>query len=126
MERSQRALLKLAYSKPRIYPTDKLYQECDLLSVRRIYILYATLKRHKSVGLDFSYLLKRRKNITLMENNVRTSFAMRQYSKQSTHLYKLLNNKLNIYKLNKFDCKDVITKWLKTLNYHETEELFKY
>lgn len=48
---------------------------------------------------------------------------MRQYVRQSSHLYNIINKELLIYPLTYFSCKKTLTEWLKTKSYDEIESL---
>ena len=62
LERAQRALIKVALNKPYRFPTDLLYQEFQVLRVRQIFILGATLKYHAKIKKrsDYSEILNKR------------------------------------------------------------------
>lgn len=126
VEIAQRALLKVAYFKPKMHPTTKLYLDCNLLTVRKLYILHSILKLHKTLTPNPSYLLKRRKvAIVTTGTGVRTVFASRQYNNESKRIYNLVNKEIDFYLLPKFTCKKLITAWLKEKDYEEIEKLFE-
>ena len=61
MERAQRLILKVGFSKPRLFPTSTLYQEAKVLTVRQIYILLTILRQHLDPSaFDLSKLKTRR------------------------------------------------------------------
>ena len=122
LERAQRSLIKVMYFKPFRFPTVDLYRISDLLSVRRLYILYVTMTLHKSIPYDPDTQKRRRKDIVAHSPGIRTVFARRQYGTQSAYLYNKINFKLNIYPLQLYDCKNIIIKWLNTLSYDQTED----
>lgn len=123
LERAQRSLLKVMYFKPYRYPTDTLYSELDILSVRKLYILNSVLKLHKSVQYDPSKLIKRRKYSVIKLTLVNSTYAIRQYLRQSAQLYNKINKLINIYPMNNRNCKMKITDWLLSLSYDDVEAL---
>ncbi|PZC86430.1 hypothetical protein B5X24_HaOG209149 [Helicoverpa armigera] len=46
VERAQRAILKVMTKKPYRYPTKELYSNCKVLTVRQLFVLKSTLRRH--------------------------------------------------------------------------------
>jgi exonuclease III len=123
LERAQRALLKVMYFKKIRFPTDLLYQLSDVLTVRKLYILHVSLKKHKTLTYDANYNSKRTIINVASINNTKTKFARSQYNVKSGHIYNKLNKCLNIYPKPYYDCKIIITKWLKAKNYQEIENL---
>lgn len=124
LERSQRALLKVMFSKPYHFPTKELYSINNLLSVRKVYILQLILQRHKTVIIDINTKTKRRVNIRVETGIVKTKFASHQFAKKSAYVYKKVNSLINIYSLNSYKLKKVLTDWLTKLSYEEIEALF--
>lgn len=123
LERAQRSLLKLMYFKPYRYPTTELYSECNLLSVRKLYVLNITLKKHSMLSFDPNKLNKRRKHLVAAVEPVKTTYAQRQFASQSSHIYNNLNKFLNIYDKTCYFCKKTITAFLLNKNYDEIEAL---
>lgn len=123
LERAQRSLLKVIYFKPYRYPTNKLYSLAGLLTVRQLYLLNITLYLHKSIPYNPADQDKRRKNIVAHSSRVRTAFAGRQFDVQSAYVYNKINSKLKFNSEAKHKCKKIITDWLKTLSYEETEQI---
>lgn len=123
LERVQRALLKLMLLKPLRFPTASLYTTTDLLSVRKLYVLQIVLKKHKSLPFNLSSIKTRRKNKAALEPTVNTTFATRQYSKQSSRIYNILDKELQIYHLTYHECKNTISEWLRTKSYEEIESI---
>lgn len=126
LERAQRALLKVMFLKNKRFATQELYSLSDLLSIRKLYILHAVLKKHTSINYDPSPLNRRRKYCVATCDPVKSIFAMRQYPSQSTYLYNIINKRIDIYSLNKHLCKNKLKKLLNTLTYDETEMLLKH
>lgn len=123
IERAQRALLKVMYFKPFRFPTNELYALTQLLTVRKLYVLHAILKKHKKLKIDKNINSKRRKDKICYVKATRSVFASRQFAKQSASLYNLINKSLNIYLTTPFECKKLVTDWLLTKSYKETEDL---
>lgn len=123
VERAQRSLLKVMYFKPYRFPTDDLYKCCDLLTVRKLYVVLTVCKRHRLLTYDPNITNKRRKDIVAVVESVKTSFACNQYNRLSSYLYNLVNRKLDIYPMNICKCKSTISEWIKTLNYEDVENL---
>lgn len=123
LERAQRSLLKVMYSKPRRYPTVELYRISDLLSIRKLYFLITTLYLKRSIPINLSNQEKRRKDIVAHSPRVRTAFARRQYATQSAYIYNKINFKLNFHFEASHVGKKMIADWLKTLSYEETEQI---
>jgi hypothetical protein len=121
LERAQRSLIKIMYFKPYRYSTDNLYKLCGLLSVRRLYIVSTVTCKHKKVPYDPSKITKRRKCSVVQPSSSKTEFARRQ----SIHIYNSINNKLNIYPMQLYECKKTVIGWLKTLSYDDTESILK-
>lgn len=125
LERTQRMILKIALAKPRLFPTESLYQEAKVLSVRKLYILTTILKAHASINP--SSLKDRagtRRHFDICEvKPVKTSFAQKFFAFRGAKLYNMANKLLNISNLSKVECKRKITNWLLNLNYEQTENL---
>jgi hypothetical protein len=126
VERAQRSLLKIMYFKKMWFSTDKLYQLCNLLSVRKLYIRNCVLRKHKTTAFDCNLLSKRRRDIVMQVPKTHTTFACRQYIKQSSHIYNTLNKELDIYSKPLYDVNKKITTWLEYKNYDQVEDLLRY
>lgn len=122
VERAQRALLKVIYFKTIRFPSEALYNECDLLSVRKLYILHSILKTHKTIERNKESIgnSRRTKNVVLLPN-VKTKFASIQFNWRSAFIYNKINKELNIYNKSNYDCKIIITSWLKKSTYDNIE-----
>lgn len=127
LERAQRALLKVMYFKPYRFPTSDLYQLCDLMTIRKLYVLNVILRRHKSTKLCPNIITtsirRRRKPNVIPMPDTKSVFARRQYLAQSTKLYNLINKTEDIYPSTYKDCKTKVLKWIKTKNYAELENM---
>lgn len=125
LERSQRAVLKVLFRKPFRYPTKQLYSELSLLTVRQLYILRATLRRHASAPTRTKDAARRRPKPPFHNFDVRTTFAKKQFSYQSSKLYNYINNSLDLISSTKYKCKNKLKIWLLTLDYDSTESIIK-
>ena len=122
LERAQRALLKVSAFLPFLHPTTDLYQICEVLTVRQLFILYTILKMHGVLTYTPAvFLQKRRKHTICVYKACHTHFAQRFFSFLGGHIYNKINKILKIYPLTKQKCKIVVTKWLLNLNYIDTE-----
>jgi hypothetical protein len=123
LERSQRSLLKVMTFSPLRFPTKLLYEKCEILTVRQLYILHLLLKQHKATPYDKKTLNKRTTVGICKLPKVRTAFARRQHTFFSKYLYRKVNKKVDFYPLTLRDAKFKIRKWLLTLSYEQTESL---
>jgi hypothetical protein len=123
IERAQRLILKIMLRKRRLFSTNSLYQEANVLTVRQIYILQCILNVHKNNSFDPNLINKRKINTAVRVNVPKTVFARRQFSTQSILLFNKLNRTLNLISLPYFACKKKITTWLKLQNYEFVENL---
>lgn len=126
IERAQRLILKVCFFRPRLYATDKLYHECKLLSMRQLYILALILKKHSLEVYTQNYLnANKRLNFKVCHTKrAHTITINRFFEFQSGRLYNMVNRKLNLFNKTKRECKILITDWLLSLNYEQTENLF--
>lgn len=120
LERAQRAVLKVAHSKPFRYPTTLLHQDVRLLSVRQLFLLITTVNFHKNAPTN---ILETQTNRRLAWKipKVRTSFGKRCHYYLGPYIYTKLNKKLNLVSLTRKKCRKTISDWLSSLNYHESE-----
>lgn len=124
LERAQRAVLKVIHFKPRDYPTHMLYSECNVLTVRKLYILRSILYKHSMISFNKQLVSQRRRGFPLCPAvPCRTAFARRQFNGLSARLYNKAHKQLNIYALTKGELKNKLNSWLQTLTYSDTEEL---
>lgn len=122
-ERAQRLLLKVMYFKKLRFSTHALYSLADVLTLRQLYVLHTILNKHKSLLVDITILNKRRNDKVAKTNKFKTDFARHQYTNQSSYLYNRINKSLKIYTKTNFECKKLVTNWLKTLSYDKTEDI---
>jgi hypothetical protein len=123
VERGQRCLLKVMHFKPYRYPTIDLYSYCDVLTMRKLYILHALLRLHKTLPYVRYNNERRRKTTVAPLPTCRSIFAKRQFAYQSAYIYNNINKETNIYSMTLFDCKKTLVDRLKILNYEQTENL---
>lgn len=124
LERAQRAILKVATFRPFMFPTTELYRDCEVLTVRQLFILSTVLRQHSSLTYNKAHAEKnRRLNFTSWNSKLRKNFSSNFYCFLGPYLYTKINNILNIYPTVKLECKYKLTNWLRTLNYEDTESL---
>lgn len=122
-ERAQRAVLKVMLFKPRDYPTDQLYSEAEVLTVRQLYVLRSVLRRHSNLPLD-KKLLQRRHGFPICSTTpCHFAFTSRQLSVQSSRIYNKINKIIPLYRFNLYEIKNKLRKWLLSLSYDETENI---
>ena len=124
LERAQRSLLKVMYFKPFRFPTNELYRISGLLSVRKLYILSLILYLHRHIPVNLEKQSRRRKiGMVVHSLGVHTAFARRQYMCQSAYIYNKVNAILHFHLDVPHKCNLLITEWLQSLTYDETEQL---
>lgn len=126
LERAQRHLIKVMFFKPYRFPTEKLYEISNLLTVRKLYVLYTILRLHKSLTYDPTILTRRRHHAVAGTRSCNTLFAQKQLNNQSAHLYNQINKILFLYPKTLYENKKALTIWIKTINYKETEKILEY
>ena len=124
LERAQRSLLKVMAFKPYRYPTKDLYADCDIMTIRQMFIRDTVLRQHKSTVFDHGLTLNRRKDKIFTVKSNRTFFINKFQCYLGPVLYNKLNKVLNIYECNVYKCKQILTNWLKKQDYNEIENLF--
>lgn len=127
LERAQRAVLKVATFRPYRFPTADLYSDCEVLTVRKLFIYNTILSQHKKVNVNENLSTgKRRKDRVLAKPTVHTIFAQRHQSFLGPLLYNKANKAIEgLVHLNQLKCKEALMRWLLTLEYDETEQLLK-
>lgn len=123
LERAQRAVLKVMTFRHFRYPTKAIYQDCQVLSVRQLYIYNTILRKHSSLPYNTSILNKRRFYSVCPTPSFNTALAKRHFHVLSSQLYNKANKQCNIYPLSRYLCKNSLYKWLQSKNYDETEKL---
>ncbi|KAG7310313.1 hypothetical protein JYU34_003072 [Plutella xylostella] len=126
LERAQRAILKVSNFRQILYPTEKLYQDCQVLTVRQLFLYQITLKQHALIfnSLDPNKTLRRLDKVC-KTFTFKHSFMRHYFCYVGPDIYNKLNKLNKLHLLNKHECKAVIFKFLQKLNYVETENLLK-
>lgn len=120
VERAQRAVLKVCCFKPRLYPTDKLYEFCEVPTVRQLFILQSVLKQHSLTQFQG---VSNRRNPLIKAVHTKTAFGHRFFLFLGPFLYKKLNKILSLYHLNRYRLKITVLKWLLKQSYAKSENL---
>lgn len=125
LEVAQRAILKVCTFKSFYFPTNKLYEMCEVMNIRQLFLLSIVMKQHSSMCFDPTHQEKRR-YLTVCDRSLnRTSFADRFFPSLGPSIYNKINQKIQIYYLNRHLCKKATQSWLMTLSYEDTEDLLK-
>lgn len=125
LERAQRAILKVASFRPFRYPTHQLYRECKVLTVRQLFILHIVLLQHAEIGFSPVPSCKRRKDLVCTNSRTKHAFTNRFYLFLGPYLYNKLNKLLKIYSVSSNKCTEMLTEYLHTLNYSDTEKMLE-
>lgn len=125
IERTQRAILKVSSFRPYRYPTEQLYKENKVLTVRQLFILHTLLKQHTRLVYNPTLSRGKRRYDPVERHHLRhkTSFAKRFFCYLGGYLYNKTHTALNIFSLTKHKCKKRLTDWLLNLNYNDTETM---
>lgn len=126
LERAQRSVLKVMLKKPIRFPTEDLYKEADLLSVRGLYVLYAIISTHKVVISSPSYCdwLKLRV-FKIPSTGCKTSFARRSQKFMFPYLYNKIANKYQLQHNTTREAKVKVRKLIASMNYYQLEQLLR-
>lgn len=126
LEIAQRYILKVCTFRPIFYPTALLYKDCQVLTVRQIFILQLTLRQHSLLKYDKNLLASKRTNYNVCPTFfAKHHFAQNFFNFLGPFIYNKINKINNIYNLNMHQLKNCVCDWLKTLSYDETELIFK-
>lgn len=126
LERAQRAILKIMTHRHIRYSTKLLYSECQVLTVRQLYILKCIIRKHAALPLDKNITSRRRTSVQVCRTKkCNTAFAKRQYDALSSKLYNKLHRTVSIYTLSRYEVIKRVTAYLLKLSYSETENLLK-
>lgn len=126
LERAQRAVLKVALFRSRLYSTTALYHEAEVLSVRRLFLVRAVIHTHKLVInlKEYGELLKKRVfKIPVLPTH--TTFSHRFGRFLFPRLYNKLVKLYPFETLSVLQAKRLLTKEFLKWNYDETEDLLK-
>jgi hypothetical protein len=126
LERAQRGVLKVALFKPLFYPTHSLYDEAEVLTVRKLFLLRAILYTHKIVRSsdDYNELLGKR-IFKIPTPTTKTSFSHHFGRFLFPFVYNKLVNLLNFRSSSEFEVKSLLTKTLLSWSYEYTEDCLK-
>lgn len=117
-------MLKVGSGLPFRYPTVELYKMWDVLTVRQTFILQIVTMKHCQFPFNPNLMKgKRRKGNVCPSKAIDTGLARRFYIYLGSYLYNKINTTLSIYPLPKKECKIKISKFLKSLDYDQTEKL---
>lgn len=124
IERAQRSVLKVMLGKPFRYSTNKLFDEWQLLSVRRLYIHLVTIRVHKTLRTspDYPEIIKKRV-YKIPTSSVSTSFARRHSYFLYPHIYNNVAKECSLKQLSVHEVKLKVKRWLLSLNYDQTESI---
>jgi hypothetical protein len=127
LERAQRAVLKVGTFKPIDYSTKLLYHDCQVLTVRQLFILNVIKRQHQLLNFDPEKISNRRRKDIVVGYNFKpkTVFVKKYFGYIGPFLYNKINKHLSIYNLNRHECNIVITAWLQQMSYDETEALME-
>lgn len=124
IERAQRAVLKVMLQKPPRYPTANLYDECQLLSVRKLYLLKATIITHLAlITSPHHEAILTKRTYKAPTIGVKTTFARRFGRHLHAFVYNKINKACDLKQLTTREVKHRVTKWLLTLTYEDAEDL---
>ena len=125
IERAQRAILKVLSFLPYRYPTEQLYKENKVLTVRQLFVLHTLLKQHTRLVYNPKLSKGKRRYDPVETHHLRrkTIFARRFFCYLGGYLYNKTHKVLHIFNLTKSKCKKRLTDWLLNLNYNDTENL---
>ncbi|CAB3254900.1 unnamed protein product [Arctia plantaginis] len=127
LERAQRAVLKVSTFKPYRFPTKDLYEYCEVLTVRQLFILQIILKQHSMRKTDATSSSVLRRNLRTVKlppaDSHRTSFSERFYYFLGRFIYTKINKVIDIDSGSEYQCKKKVTNWLQKLSYNDTENL---
>lgn len=126
LERAQRLLLKVMTFKPFRFSTKLLYEKCQVLTVRQLYIHQLMIKQHKTTPYITDKYNEKRSIPNVCEPvKCRTATGKRQQGFMAVFLYNKINRIINIYPLQTYEVKSKIKNWLLGLDYEQTEQILK-
>ncbi|CAB3235085.1 unnamed protein product [Arctia plantaginis] len=123
LERTQRAILKVALCKPYRFPTALLYREAEVLTVRQLFILYTLLKQHSLLVYNQTPSSVKRRFNPVQRLKLLTKHSKRFFCHMGGFLYNKVNRVVPIFHLTKAMSKRTLTNYLKGLNYDDTEAM---
>lgn len=126
LEIAQRAVLKVCTFRPYLFPTYDLYQSCEVLTVRQLFILSTLLRQHSRImNFDNSAAVSKLRNRLAFSNTQTFThvYVNNYFCFLGPYLYGKINKSLNMKNLNKKVCKTTLFLYLQKLTYNETEDL---
>lgn len=125
LERAQRSLLKVMTCKPYRYPTVALYKECEVLTVRQLYLLKIVIQQHRVTPYNVHATRKRTITNVCPSVKLNSASARRQHLYLAGFVYNKVNKLLNINSLTQNHLKNKIKIWLQSLDYEYTEKILQ-
>lgn len=126
LERAQRGVLKVALKKPIRFPTTTLYEEAQVLSVRKLFYMRVAVSVHKkTINSDNYHEMLRKRVFKLPIPSVKSSFAQRFRLYTFPFIYNKLVYLFNFKHCSTFETKLIITNHLISWTYDESESLLK-
>lgn len=124
LERAQRAVLKTMFKRPYRYPTILLYEEAQVLSVRKLFLLKIIIATHREVLNTDNYdkiIVKR--NFRLPLPSVKSAFAKRFLTYLKPFVYNKFTHLYNIHTLSTHKAKLLTQKKLLSWTYESSEDI---
>lgn len=126
LERAQRGILKCSTNRPYRYPTSDLYKECQVLTVRQLYILNLILYQHSLTKFVPNKFLNKRSSYNVcVVPKTKTSFAAKFPNFLGPYIYNKINKTIHIYSHTSHECKRLLFDMLSKLSYSDTEILIE-
>lgn len=124
LERAQRSILKVMLKKPKRYPTTQIYADCQVLTMRQLFIYRTCLQVHRNTinSTDYPILLSKR-TFKLPVHATNTRFAQRFPNFLRPHTYNKAIKHCSLNNATMKEAKDTMKKWLTGLNYDQTEDI---
>lgn len=126
VERAQRAILKVMFHKPVLFPTSEVFKIAKVLTVRQLFIRNVILRKHVTLPfLHKNNTFRRRPERACELKRCRTALGKQNYEYLASLIYNKVNNILNIYPLTYWECEKKLNYYLQNLLYDESEALLK-
>ncbi|KPJ15002.1 hypothetical protein RR48_09029 [Papilio machaon] len=126
LERAQRTVLKVLFGKKKRFPTQTLYSQAGVLTVRQIYILKTVLIQHKAVMKNNIYKNSQSNRLFKIPlPTVSSTFAQRFTHFLGPYMYNNILTKCDIKQDSLYKAKLKLNSWLWKLSYAETEKIIK-
>lgn len=105
-----------------MYPTSQLYSDCDVLSVRQLFIQHLIIKQHRIIPTTNLNNQRRKYNIYNIKK-CKTVFAKKHFNFLGAYLYNKINKSLPLQQITPTECKKKLKQYLTGLDYKQTESL---